>query len=594
MNHDANRAPYPTRFRPLALLVLLTAVSGGLRTTVAASAPDPATDPGAEALTPEVLTPEALTPEALISAGELALEQQELFAAAQAFAAAAEASTEVAVAERATQFTFGAGFDALAEQTAQRWATLALENPLPRELLGRLKLRRHAVDEAAADLLAALGPGEPRRDEVYLALASDLSSEDNAGLVTRVLSRLAALDPLAPGLQLALGTAALRSGDYDLALGAGAAAAADDPEWPEPQLLMARALAATGRDADALAKAAAIAAASTTAGTTASTAATPNPLIDLEYARLLADAGKMAEAREKLAALAVQYGDRPEINRTLAFLDLASGDLEAADRRLDALDDTGPDRLESFYYRAQIAAQRGDTETARRFYDRVSSGPYLVPAQLAIADGLARADSTEQAVEQLTRFGQDHPAQAFEVLEFKAQLLQLLKRPDDALAVYGEALQYKPAAVSVLLSRGALLEQQGRLPEALADLQTAVEVAPEDAVAANAYGYLLAARTGQSRKAWRYVRRAYEIQPRSAAIQDSVGWTLFKLGRTEEARSHLEEALDRMPDPEIASHLAAVWWKLGDRDAATDLLLSAAVAFPDSQPVRETAERLLD
>ncbi len=553
-------------------------VSGGLRTTVAASTPDPATDQGAEALNPE-----ALTPEALISAGELALEQREIFAAAQAFAAAAEASTEVAVAERATQFTFGAGFDALAEQTARRWSTLAPDNPLPRELLGRLELRRHAVDEAAADLVAALGPGEPRRDEVYLALAADLSSEDNASLVTRVMSRLAALDPLAPGLQLALGTAALRSGDYDLALGAGAAAAADDPEWPEPQLLIARALAATGRDDDALAKAAAIRAADP-----------PNPLIDLEYARLLADAGRMAEAREKLAALTVQYGDRPEINRTLAFLDLASGDLEAADRRLDVQDDTGPDRFESFYYRALIAAQRGDAETARRLYARISSGPYLVPAQLAIADSLARADSAEQAVEQLTRFGQDHPAQAFEVLEFKAQLLQLLKRPDDALAVYGEALQYKPAAVSVLLSRGALLEQQKRLPEALADLQTAVEVAPEDAVAANAYGYLLATRTGQSRKAWRYVRRAYEIQPGSAAIQDSVGWTLFQLGRTEEARSHLEEALDRMPDPEIASHLAAVWWKLGDRDAATDLLLSAAVAFPDSQPVRETAERLLD
>lgn len=574
MNHDANRAPYSTRFRSLALLVLLTAVSGGLETAVAAPARDATPDPGAEEL---------------IHTGELALEQGDLFAAAQAFTAAADASPEVAVAERATQFTFGAGFDALAERTARRWTALAPENPLPRELLGRLKLRRHAVDEAAVDLLAALGPGEPRRDEVYLALASDLSAEDNAGLVTRVLSRLTALDPLAPGLQLALGTAALRSGDYDLALGAGAAAA-DDPEWPEPQLLMARALAAMGRDDEALAKAAAIAGASTAAGT----AASPNPLFDLEYARLLADAGKVAEARDKLAALTVQYGDRPEIARTLAFLDLASGDLEAADRRLDTLDDSGPERFESFYYRARIAAQRGDTEAARRFYDRISSGPYLVPAQLALADSLARADSAEQAVEQLTRFGQDHPAQAFEVLEYRAQLLQLLKRPDDALAVYGEALQYKPAAISVLLSRGALLEQQGRFSEALADLQTAVDVAPEDAVAANAFGYLLATRTGQTRKAWRYVRRAYEIQPRSAAIQDSVGWTLFKLGRTEEARSHLEEALDRLPDPEIASHLAAVLWKLGDRDAATDLLWSAAVAFPDSQPVRDTAERLLD
>jgi len=587
VNPDANRAPYPTRFPPLALLALLTTVLGGLpgcqSTTVAGSAPDPGTAAlTAEALTPEALTPEALTPEALISAGEMALEQQDLFAAAQAFTAAANASPEVAVAERATQFTFGAGFDALAEQTAGRWAALAPENPLPRELLGRLKLRRHAVDDAVADILVALGPGEPRRDEVYLALASDLASEDNAGQVTRVLSRLTGLDPLAPGLQLALGTAALRSGDYELALGAGAAAALDDPEWPEPQLLMARALAALGRNDEALAKLAAI------------TDASPNPLIAMESARLLADAGKVAEARNQLEALTVEYGDRPEINRTLAFLDLASGDLEAADQRLDAQDDTGPERFEAFYFRAQIAAQRGDAEAARRLLERISSGPYLVPAQLGIAESLARSDAADQAVLQLARFGQDYPAQAFEVLEFKAQLLQLLKRPDDALAVYGEALQYKPAAVSVLLSRGALLEQQGNVRGAQVDLHAAAELAPDDAIAANAYGYFLATRTGQTREAWRYVRRAYEIQPGSAAIQDSVGWTLFKLGRTEEARSHLEEALERMPDPEIASHLASVLWTLGDRDAATELLWSAAVAYPGSKPVRETAERLLD
>ena len=521
-------------------------------------------------------------PDELLRDAEEALGRRDLPGAAAAFTAAAEASPDVTLAERATQFTVGTGFDALAERAVSRWVELAPENPLPRELRGRLKLRRHAVDEATVDLLVALGTGEPRRDEVYLALASDLSAEDNAGLVTRSLARLTALDPLAPGLQLALGTAALRSGDYDLAMGAAETAALDDPEWPEPQLLMARALAASGRDEEALAKVEAI-----------STAA-PNPLIDLEYARLLADTGKVAEARAKLAELVTRFGERPEINRTLAFLDLAAGDLDGADQRFDALDDAGADRFESFYYRAQIAAERGDPEGARRYFGRISSGPYLVPAQLATAESLVRAGQSEEAVEHLTAFGFDHPAQAFDVLEYKAQILLSMQRPADALAVYDEALRYKPTAVSVLLSRGALLEQEGRMREALADLERAVAIAPDDPLAANAYGYILANRTRQARKAWRYVRRAYEIQPRSAAIQDSVGWALFKLGRVEEARSHLEEALDLLPDPEIASHLADVLWKLGDRDAATELLVSAAAAYPDSKPVRDTAERLLD
>ncbi len=560
---DANRAPYLTPFhcrvRSSSVALLLVLLLGV--TAPASAAPDP---------------------DELLRAAEAALGNRDLAGAAAAFVAAAEASPDVTLAERATQFTFGAGFDALAERAVRRWVELAPGNPLPREVLGRLKLRRHAVDDATPDLRAALGSAEPRRDEVYLALAADLASEDDAGLVTRALARLTALDPLAPGLQLALGTAALRSGDYALALGAAGTAALDDPEWPEPQLLMARALAASGRGEEALAKAGAI------------RAAAPNPLVDLEYARLLAEMGKADEAREKLAGLAAVFGDRPEINRTLAFLDLAAGNLDAADQRFDALDDSGADRFESFYYRAQIAATRGDPEGARRYLGRISSGPYLVPAQLGIAESLVRAGEPGQAVEHLTAFGFDHPSQAFEVLEYKAQILQVMKRPAEALAVYGEALQYKPTAISVLLSRGGLLEQEGRIREALADLERAVEIAPDDPMAANAYGYILANRTREARKAWGYVRRAYEIEPQSAAIQDSVGWALFKLGRIEEARSHLEEALDQLPDPEIASHLADVLWKLGDRDTATDLLMSAAAAFPDSEPVRDTAERLLD
>lgn len=561
MNPDANRAPYSTRFRCLLSLAVLVLLAAGVPLAGAASTPDP---------------------EALLRDAEMALQQRDLYAAALSFAAAADASPDVAVAERATQFTFGAGFDALAEQTVGRWAALAPSNPLPRELLGRLKLRRHAVDEAVADFQAALGPGEPRRDEVYLALASDLSSEDNAGRVTQVLARLTALDPLAPGLQLALGTAALRSGDYALAQGAAAVAALDDPGWPEPQLLIARTFAATGRSEEALARVADLAAANKA-----------NPLIDLEYARLLADAGQADEAREKLAALTLQYGERPEIERTLAFLDLATGDLARADQRFEDLDVESSARFEAFYYRGQIAVRRDDGDAARRFFLRISSGPYLVPAQLAMAESLARSGSAAEAVEQLTRFGADHPAQAFEVLGYRAQLLQILKRPDEALAVYGDALRYKPAAVGILLSRGALLEQSGRVREALADLRLAAKLAPDDPAAVNAYGYLLANRTWRARKAWRYVRRAWEMQPGSAPIEDSVGWTLFKLRRPEEARSYLEEALDRLPDPEIASHLAEVYWKLGDQEAARDLLHSTAVGYPDSEPLRETAERLL-
>ena len=518
----------------------------------------------------------------LLEQAEEALGRRELGEAASAFVAAAEASSDVDIAERATQFTFGVGFDAHAERAVARWIDLMPGNPLANELLGRLKLRRHAVDDAVQSFLAALGPGEPRRDEVYLALASDLSAEPNARLVTRVLSRLAALDPLAAGLQLALGTAALRSGDIALATGAAQNALLDDPDWIEARLLMARAMVRDGRGDEAFAMIDAI------------SRDDPHPLVQLEQARMLADAGRFDEARETLATLTLLFGERPEIIRTLAFLDLAQGNVEQADARFEVLDDGGSGRFESFYYRGQIAGQKGDVEDARRWFARITAGPYLVPAQLAIAESLVRSGEGQQAVDHLAAFGFNYPAQAYDVLEYRAQILLALKRPDEALAVYTEALEYKPTSISVLLARAALLEQQGQVAAALRDLERAVAIAPDDPLALNAYGYTLANRTRHARKAWPYVRRAYELLPASPPVQDSVGWTLFKLGRTEEARSHLEEALRHLPDPEIASHLAEVLWKLGDRAAARNLLSSAAIAHPDSKPVLDTARRLLD
>jgi len=516
-----------------------------------------------------------------IGLAEQALQDKDLVTAAREFTVAAEGSDDVELVERATQFTLGVGFDALAERAAERWIVLAPDNQIAHAILGRLQLRRHAVDAAAANFELALGSVEPRRDEVYLALASDLGTEGNARLVTRLLSRLTAQDPLSPGLQLALGTAALRSGNPELALAAGERAAQDDPGWAEPQLLVARALIAAGRTDEGLERARALMVDDET------------PLSELAYARLLADAGRNDEARARLDGLVSRYGERPEIGRTLAFMDMSAGDLDAADQRFEDLDTASQDRFESFYYRALIAVEKGDAEAARRYYERISSGPYLVPAQLAIAETFRREDKLDSAIASLETFAGDHPAQAWEIFRYQAELQQLAGRSAEALAIYDEALEYKPASIEILLSRSALLEQLDRIDAALADLERAVQIAPDDALVLNAYGYILANRTQQSRNAWIHIRRALELAPHNPPILDSVGWTLFRMGRYEEARSYLEEAYALLQDPELASHLAEIYWKLGDRTRARELLGATLEAWPDSKPAQQTAERLL-
>lgn len=566
MNRCADPPDYRKTFRRLLLALLLTASAGAWPLLAADTAEEIA---GAG---------EIDAADAHLALADQALNNQDALGAAREFTAAALSSTNPEVASRATQFTFALGTDALAEQAAERWQELAPDVGVPYEVLGRLKLRRHAVDEAVVDLDRALGPAEPRRDEAYLALAADLSAEDPR-LVTRALARLTARDPLAPGLQLALGTAALRSGDYDLALYAGEQASLDDPQWPEPQVVVARALAALGQGDEALARLGALA------------AGNQSPLLGLEYARLLGDLKRFDAAREKLDALAAEHGSRPEIERTRAFLELAAGDLDAADRAFEASDTAGTERFESFYYRAQIAAQRGDAEAARRLYGRISSGPYLLPAQLAIAESLSEDGMTDRALERLTEFAGDNPGQAFDLLEYRAQLLQNAGRLDESLALYNEALIYKPTAVTALIGRAVVYEQQGKLDAALADLGQAARIAPDDAMVLNAWGYTLANRTRRVDEAWVPVRLALELTPGSAAVQDSMGWTLFRQGKRDEARSFLEQAYAGLPDPEIASHLAQVYWADGERERAREILQAAAARSPDNPTLKQTLER---
>src|SRR5690606_22583155 len=107
------------------------------------------------------------------------------------------------------------------------------------------------------------------------------------------------------------------------------------------------------------------------------------------------------------------------------------------------------------------------------------------------------------------------------------------------------------------------------------------------------YGYILANRTQRSRQAWIHVRRANELAPDNPPILDSVGWALFRQGRYEEARSDLEEACALLQDPGLASHLAEIYWTLGERDRARELLDTTLAKWPDSKPARQTAERLL-
>jgi Flp pilus assembly protein TadD len=126
-------------------------------------------------------------------------------------------------------------------------------------------------------------------------------------------------------------------------------------------------------------------------------------------------------------------------------------------------------------------------------------------------------------------------------------------------------------------------ERAGDIPAAEADFRAILEVDPENTTALNALGYTLADRTDRYEEAYELILRAYEQRPDDAAIVDSYGWVLYRLGRLEEALEQLQRAYQLLPDSEIASNLAVVLWELGRREESRAIIDEALQREPDHE-----------
>ena len=108
----------------------------------------------------------------------------------------------------------------------------------------------------------------------------------------------------------------------------------------------------------------------------------------------------------------------------------------------------------------------------------------------------------------------------------------------------------------------------------------------------NALGYTLVDMTERYQEGFELIQRAYELDPDSPAIIDSMGWALYRLQRLDEAREMLLQAYALDQDSEIAAHLIEVLWRLGERDEAQRILTEALQRKPDSRVLHDVRERL--
>jgi hypothetical protein len=113
----------------------------------------------------------------------------------------------------------------------------------------------------------------------------------------------------------------------------------------------------------------------------------------------------------------------------------------------------------------------------------------------------------------------------------------------DAEREYHIALDIDPKDAFTHMNLANLLQEQGRLPEAISHYQYTVEVAPRGFIFHYNYGLGLA-RNNRERDALRELEKAVELAPDHSGARYALGLALINTGQRERALPHLHRARD--------------------------------------------------
>jgi Tfp pilus assembly protein PilF len=161
-----------------------------------------------------------------------------------------------------------------------------------------------------------------------------------------------------------------------------------------------------------------------------------------------------------------------------------------------------------------------------------------------------------------------------------------------ALSTLDVAEKEYPDDADLKYTRATVLETAGKTKDAIDAFEAALKRRPDDPQLLNALGFTLADHKQQLGRAEQMVRTALAVSPDNPAIQDSVGWLLYKRGKNSQALQMLARAWQNSGDVEIASHYGEVLWKAGQQDKARYVWQQALISEPEHLHLREVMSRL--
>lgn len=310
------------------------------------------------------------------------------------------------------------------------------------------------------------------------------------------------------------------------------------------------------------------------------------------YASLLVENKQLNEAENVFESLIDQYPQAPSLKLSLGLVMLENNKIDAAKTILNKLLAENQHVNEVHFYLGRIADQQKKIDEAIRHYKKIQDSPNYDAAIERISYLLTQQEKIDEMIAYLSEMRTKEPEKLKMLWLLEIKLLSLVKNKERMHQSLNQAIEALPGDEQLLYARAMNLEAEGNLEGMEQDLRKILELQPDHAVALNALGYTLADKTDRHDEAFELIKKALTLEPENPAIQDSMGWVLFKLHKPQEALYFLLKAFQSYQDGEVAAHLGEVLLKLNQKTEAYEIWGTVLTKYPEHPILRETVERL--
>lgn len=196
--------------------------------------------------------------------------------------------------------------------------------------------------------------------------------------------------------------------------------------------------------------------------------------------------------------------------------------------------------------------------------DGVTDGDYLYVVQLEHYMGLDTLLSED------LHMGLQRFPHSVDLLSFYSYYLSQESDYDRAISVLKQALKSASDDISrsqILCNIGDMYHEKEEDKQAFRYYKRALALDKDNALALNNYAYFLSLRGEDLERALAMAERAVELKPNNASYIDTKAWVLHQMGRNEEAKVVMRQALSisSMQDDSLLMHYADILWALGEK-----------------------------